>query len=500
MAIKVGQGIKNAGIDVVNVGDAVQSGDPKRATTALATAGLSETSMGKKVVDKYFGGPKTNKVNTPAPLDTSVIDVRNIDANDPRLQIQAAQINPFSPINATQIASIDPAQAAQIQAGGNFNQAMAAQSGLLGQLQAQSTGQAPSIADMQMQRGMEANLAAQQAALASARGGLNPLMARQTLQTSADIQAKTAQDAAMARLQEQMAAQQQLATVSGQARTQSFEEAAQQAQMQQQANLANMQANLQRAIAQGQITASEASQMYQAEVQRSMQNAQFQQQAGMQNANNFLGAMQMGINRDLGVSGQFMGAQQADMQAAQQAAMYNAQAAAQRQQQEMQRNMAVLQAASQVGGTMVGGPVGGAAASQATGAIGGAATGGGGGGAGTTSGAQGGQYFVGPPAPVASDETLKTDVKDASKDIKDFLSTMGAHDYEYKDEKHGKGRFVSPMAQELEKSKLGKTMVVETGDGKMVDYQRGYGFLMAAASYLNNRIDQIDGKKKKGDK
>lgn len=499
MAIKIGKAVKNIapvlpGGGAIGAVEQASQGDIAAAGRSLATGGLSETSLGQQVSDKYFSGPKANKVTTPGATDTSVIDVRNINPNDPALQVQAAQVNPFAPINATQIAAFDPAQAAQIQAGGNFNQAMAAQSGLLGQLQGQAAGTAPSIADMQMQRGMEANLAATRAQLASARGGTNPLLARQTMQTSADIQAKTAQDAAMARLQEQMAAQQQLATVSGQARQQSFEEAAQQAQMQQQVNLANMQGNLQRAIAQGQITASEASQMYQAEVQRSMQNAQLQQQAAIQNSNNFLSAMQMGINRDLGVSGQYIGAQQFDASQLAAANQFNAQARAAQQAQEQARNMAILQGAAQVGGMFAGMPSmpadpakqqvpqtqGFASKSQAPLMY-----------PQTTQG----QPLQGPP--VTSDERLKTDIKDASRDVKQFLSNMGAHKYSYKDDRHGKGRFVSPMAQELEKSDWGKSLVVETDEGKKVDYQRGYGFLMAAASYLNDRIDSLEKKGKK---
>lgn len=523
MAIKVGQGVKNVAPLMGPLGgvpaaaEGISEGKYDKAAGALGTAGLSETSVGKQVVNKVKGatsGPKAFKTAAPGQVDTGVIDVRNIDPNDPRLSFQAAQIGQLPGMERTQIGAVTPAQAAQIQAGGNFNQAMAAQSGLLGQLQAQASGQAPSIADMQMQKGMEANLAATRASLASARGGTNPLLARQTMQTSADIQAKTAQDAAMAKLQEQMAAQNQLATVSGQARVQSFEEAAQQAQLQQQANLANMQSNLQRAIAQGQLTAQEASQIYQSETQKAMQNAQYQQQANMGNANNFLQAMQMGVNRDLGVSGQSLGAQQFDISQASAANQFNSKAAADARNFEMQRNMAILQGASQVGGFISGLPSGtftGGPAAASTSNVQGANSVASAPMSSTPSNATTPQNYVQPNAqnpgqdpnrfdylgnPVASDVNLKTDIRDASKDIQDFLSTMGAHNYRYTDEKHGEGRFVSPMAQELEASKLGKSLVVNTAEGKKVDYQRGYGFLMAAASYLNNRLDTIEKKKK----
>lgn len=109
---------------------------------------------------------------------------------------------------------------------------------LIQALQAQAAGQGPSLAAEQLRQGQQANVAAQMAALASARGGANPAMARQTMQSAQQIQAQTARDAALARIQEQMNAQQQLGGVLQQARTGDIQ-TAEQAQ-----NLAIQQANL----------------------------------------------------------------------------------------------------------------------------------------------------------------------------------------------------------------------------------------------------------------
>lgn len=87
-----------------------------------------------------------------------------------------------------------------------------------------------------------------------------------------------------------------------------------------------------------------------------------------------------------------------------------------------------------------------------------------------------------------SDERLKTDVKSGDSKIYSFLDALGSHDYKYKDAKHGEGRRVSPMAQELEKTELGEEFVFETPDGKAVDYGKGFGTLLAAQAALHKRL------------
>lgn len=86
---------------------------------------------------------------------------------------------------------------------------------------------------------------------------------------------------------------------------------------------------------------------------------------------------------------------------------------------------------------------------------------------------------------IPSDEDLKTSIKPGIKPIDQFLSTINAHSYKYKNpELDGKGTFVSPMAQELEQTELGKSAVIETPRGKMVDYARLGGIGLAASAVL----------------
>jgi hypothetical protein len=95
---------------------------------------------------------------------------------------------------------------------------------------------------------------------------------------------------------------------------------------------------------------------------------------------------------------------------------------------------------------------------------------------------------------LVSDENAKTDIESGKKDLTSFLSNLGAHKYDYKDKEDGEAKgYVSPMAQELEKSKLGKTMVETRPDGKkQVNYGRGFGIITAAQSLLHDRLTQIE--------
>ncbi len=102
-----------------------------------------------------------------------------------------------------------------------------------------------------------------------------------------------------------------------------------------------------------------------------------------------------------------------------------------------------------------------------------------------------------------SDEKAKDQIHDADSKIADFLNKIHAHSYEYKPgfkdpaKGGGEGTFVSPMAQEFEKSELGAKMVQKDAQGiRHVDYDRGHenGTFSAALAYLNEQL------KKKKDK
>lgn len=93
-----------------------------------------------------------------------------------------------------------------------------------------------------------------------------------------------------------------------------------------------------------------------------------------------------------------------------------------------------------------------------------------------------------------SDERAKKNITPADDDIKELLDVIEAHSYEYKDAKYGAGVYASPMAQELEKTKLGKGLVVDTFNGKMVDYGRGLGTIMATQAFLYRKLKALEPK------
>lgn len=72
------------------------------------------------------------------------------------------------------------------------------------------------------------------------------------------------------------------------------------------------------------------------------------------------------------------------------------------------------------------------------------------------------------------DERVKTNIQPVSKeDLAEMKSHLKAYSFNYKSPIHGSGDYVGVMAQDLEKSKLGKTLVYEDADGlKHIDLSR----------------------------
>lgn len=98
------------------------------------------------------------------------------------------------------------------------------------------------------------------------------------------------------------------------------------------------------------------------------------------------------------------------------------------------------------------------------------------------------------PATAASDENLKKNISSGAGEIQEFLDALKAHKYEYKDKQYGEGEFISPMAQEIEKTPVGESMVENTPKGKMVNYGKGFGAVLAAQAQLNERLKKLEKK------
>lgn len=84
-------------------------------------------------------------------------------------------------------------------------------------------------------------------------------------------------------------------------------------------------------------------------------------------------------------------------------------------------------------------------------------------------------------------------VMDGDKEkIQDFIDKLKAYQYEYKDKKHGEGEHASVMAQDLEKSELGKTAVMDTPEGKMVDYGKLAAPMLAHQVMMAKKIEDLE--------
>jgi hypothetical protein len=418
-------------------------------------------------------------------------------------QVGTPQLGPGATMQAAQLGPAAQTSAAQAQFGGiDQGQAAArqqAQQGQLANMQMQAAqGGGPSLAEGQIGRAVGQSIAAQQAMAASGRGNAGTAQ-RIAAQQAGQIQAQGAAAAGQQRIQEQQAAQAQLGQTLATARGQNLDMATQGAQMglqnQQYNAAARNAANLSNQQAQNQFALAQAG--YGQEAAGANQNA----------ANNF--ALQQAA---LGMQGQL-----ANQGALNQFAMANQQATnaamSQNQQLNQQTNLARLQAQMQQQQlndeqvrAMMGGQVGAlqndfgmrrdligiqsgvnqynaGANDRGNSSIGSMI---------------GGAASIGLMA--LSDERAKTDVTTPSKArIGEFLSTIGAHEYRYKDPSlpgAGAGRYLSPMAQELEQSEIGRSMVEEGPDGfKRVNYGKGLGAILATAAHLNERLSKLEGKK-----
>jgi hypothetical protein len=96
---------------------------------------------------------------------------------------------------------------------------------------------------------------------------------------------------------------------------------------------------------------------------------------------------------------------------------------------------------------------------------------------------------------IMSDKNAKKNIKPGNKQVESFLDALQAYEYDYKEGKGPKGKKVSAMAQDIEKSDIGKQMVKETKEGKKVDYNQGFAAMLAGMANLNERLREMEEKK-----
>jgi hypothetical protein len=91
-----------------------------------------------------------------------------------------------------------------------------------------------------------------------------------------------------------------------------------------------------------------------------------------------------------------------------------------------------------------------------------------------------------------SDINMKKEIRDARQDIQDFMDHLESFAYKYTTDIYDGGEHYGVMAQDVERSKVGKTIVLETDEGKYIHMGLGFGALLASVSNLNERLRKLE--------
>lgn len=461
------------------------------------SADLAQKALGGLGGDYIFGGELAGKMGlgkykpgaiTPdagAFTDRTLADQQKAELEAQREaaktktfdKVSAATLGQSTNMTAAQLAEAERIAAAQISPEQQA-QIRARQMSLADALTAQAAGQGPSLAGRQLADARNQQIQTAMALAASQRG----LTAGQGLRSIADQTTAAnqfaASEAAKQRIAEQLSAREQLAGVLSGARTQDIGLATSQAGLAQQAAMANQAAANNASQFQATLDQQANAANMQSQNQFALQQAALNQQANLANQSAGLQQQQLNQNYINALNQQILGVDQNAQNNLMDLERLRAQIAMGQQGLESgafgdyQKRL----------GSLIGGL--GQAGSSASSMFGGA------GGAGAT----GAAASAAPVAAAASDERLKKNIRSGDREIGSFLDAIGSSTYEYKDKKWGGGKYASPMAQELERSELGKGMVIDTPSGKMVDYARGAGTYLAAAAMLNKRLKRIEKK------
>lgn len=495
LGARLGEGVSDA---TVKTSKALSQFDPtmgpKQASTAgvnAAQAGISQSGAKSAQLAAALQKNPTQfeRVKAPSVGQAATVALpQEVRAG----QVQAGTAQAMT-VDPAQIAAMERAQAAAI-ARGDEQAIRASQVGLAEALQAQAAGTGPSLAEQQLARQNELAVK-QQLALAGSQRGVTPAMAqRQAAMNISNLQAEQGARAAELRIQEQQAARAQLADVLGQTRGMDVNLATQQAQLQQQAALQNAaqfnQQNLQQAQLQQQAALANQAELG----QTSRFNVGQQLQAQTTNVGNALDAAKFSAGLQQQAQ-QFNAKAQDEMarfqadaglraQVANQAAQLSATGMDQAQIArllgiEQSALNAVLQSETN---KMTAEQAGFNAQKAASTAFLGNVM--------STAGTVG--------AAMVSDERQKKNIKGGEKEMREFVENLDPYSYEYKDtsiEGTAPGKRYGILAQALEKSAAGKSIVMNTPEGKKVDVAQGLGVALAAMAAMNKRLNKIEGRR-----
>jgi hypothetical protein len=546
---------------------------------AQAAGGRSVQTVGAPRIDgatqAQAGVAKVAQTPTPAqataagPVQAAQIQQQRAQAAAPGEieRVQAAQVGQLRQAQATGVGPVERAagvQAATVDTGAQ-GQFRSGQQGVVQSLQQTLAGQGgPSVAEMQLQKTTQANLAAQLAMARGARGGQMVAAQRGAARNLASINQQAAADGALLRAQEQQGARGQLLQALDSARGQDIGLATTQAQIQQQAASQTGQIGLANAGAANQAQQFNAQAQNTAEAQNAQatnaaqaanvaaQNQVALANAGAQNQNQqFVAGQQTDVSKLNATQGNAIGTAQAQLDVntaegnaarAQQNSQFNAGATNQiglanaAQANDVEKlnvtegnrvglanaaatnDVAKAQAEADLRAALanqdamlrarglddqqIAGLRGDVISSQGqilnadlgvvsaeedakgrrsklTGDV--LSAGGG----------VAGAFFK-------SDRHAKTDIRPGSSAVDDFLGALEAHSFRYKNPDEpgaAPGRRYGVMAQDLERSRVGDSLVRDTPSGKAIDGGQAIGALLAALGQVHNRLERVEGRK-----
>lgn len=385
---------------------------------------------------------------------------------------------------------------------GELGQDVSARRGLVSELQSQARGEGPSLAQAQMRQAQDRSLAQQLAAAGRSRGAGAAATQRQLMRGQQSAARQIAQDSAIARMQERQAAQQQLGSLTSQSQQQLGQQLMAARQLETQQQLAAQQ-GLTQSESLRQQALLDAAKVH-AGTGATRRGEQAQQQAS---SSALMGAAIGGMGA-IGSAFAMSGSDKdnktninLESAVGKVAKDVNKKKDTENKSPEKKSDLgsAVDNVAKDVNKAKEDKEKKkriGAAIGEAASAI--------------KSGMQSGTNQAAMEMIKASDKNSKKNKsysdsktkKDKSNfNSKDFLSKLKAYSYEYKDPEkplRGEGKHFSVMAQDLEKSgSIGKSMVQDTNQGKIVDYGKGFGAILAAQVQLNERLKELESKKKK---
>lgn len=95
---------------------------------------------------------------------------------------------------------------------------------------------------------------------------------------------------------------------------------------------------------------------------------------------------------------------------------------------------------------------------------------------------------------VASDRRAKTDIQgNPDAELEDLLSTVKPYTFKYKDQADGAGHYLGGMAQDMQKSDIGRSMVQEQPGGKlMVDQGRAGMAALSGLALVYQKLKKIE--------